>query len=559
MLNTDRLCINCMNDNGGEKICPLCGYDQATRNPSDALPAKFWLSERYMVGRPVLTNSEGISYTGWDNAENIPVIIREYFPAGAAVRNPDKTVSMVVGREFIFNEGLLEYIEINKKISECDYQAVMPVNAVFEENGTAYTVKPEVSGISLKEFLERNGGMLKWEQARPLFLPLIDGIIGLNDMGIIHGGISPESILVGRDGKLRIDGISISRIRRADSDMPSGLYSGYAAIEQYGVPDMHIDGYTDVYGIGATLFRVLIGIVPPAADERISNDELSIPAQFADELPRQVLVALANSLQVKPENRTATVEDFRNELVYGEMKQTPKAAASAGKKAEDGNENKPKKGNSSVKYAVIAAVCTILVFALIFGAITLLFDPFGLKGEKENSNINSGDISAPEVPMIGDVDPDVDTSIKYEVPDFTGNFFSQIEDMPEFKHFQVVIKGKDFSTQPKGAICKQSPEAGAQLEYGGTVEITISLGKLEVTVPNVTGLTKDQALVELLKKGFLYENIEVVDKYDADSKPDIIIGQEPNSGAEANTESKVRIYYNTYTGDEPSGDESKSE
>ena len=43
MLNTDRLCLGCMNDNGEADVCPICGYDAKTKNPKDALPTKFWI------------------------------------------------------------------------------------------------------------------------------------------------------------------------------------------------------------------------------------------------------------------------------------------------------------------------------------------------------------------------------------------------------------------------------------------------------------------------------------------------------------------------------------
>ena len=38
MVNTERLCPGCMNDNGGEKICPICGYNSAEHNGEDCLP-----------------------------------------------------------------------------------------------------------------------------------------------------------------------------------------------------------------------------------------------------------------------------------------------------------------------------------------------------------------------------------------------------------------------------------------------------------------------------------------------------------------------------------------
>ena len=80
MINTDRLCMGCMNDNGGEAVCSICGWDSSSKNDADKLPLRFVLSDRYTVGRVIKSNPESTVYMGYDNTENIPVIIREYFP-----------------------------------------------------------------------------------------------------------------------------------------------------------------------------------------------------------------------------------------------------------------------------------------------------------------------------------------------------------------------------------------------------------------------------------------------------------------------------------------------
>lgn len=68
----------------------------------------------------------------------------------------------------------MEFMDINRKISSSELPALIPVLSVFEENGTVYAVSQSLATITMAEFLQRNGGTLKWEQARPLFLPLID-------------------------------------------------------------------------------------------------------------------------------------------------------------------------------------------------------------------------------------------------------------------------------------------------------------------------------------------------------------------------------------------------
>ena len=122
MANIDRLCPGCMNDNGGEKICSICGYDQSANNENYCLPIKFLLSERYVIGKVVSADLEGITYIAWDNASDSSIHIKEYYPKGIAARNPDKTVSVVPGGEFYFNEGLIDFLEINKKfIASVDF------------------------------------------------------------------------------------------------------------------------------------------------------------------------------------------------------------------------------------------------------------------------------------------------------------------------------------------------------------------------------------------------------------------------------------------------------
>ena len=554
ILNTDRLCPGCMNDNGGEKICSICGYDKSKDNSSECLPINFLLSQRYIIGKALSHNNEGIIYIAWDTSANEAVHIKEYYPKSISTRNPDKTVSVIAGNEFFFNEGLLDFLEINKKLIASELPSVIAVHTAFEENGTVYAITPVISGITLQSFLERNGGSLRWEQARPLFLPLIDTVKGLHEMGIIHGGISPETIMVGRDGKLRLTGICIPRLRKASTDSPAELYNGYAAAEQYGKLDAAVDFYSDVYAISATLFRVIIGVVPPSAESRIISDSLSIPARFADELPRQVLVAIANGMQLEPKNRTDSIDTFKDELVYGETKENIRRVANnkaAQQKAKE-VEKQPKKAKiSGVKYAAISCGITAALFLVI--GIVLCFTVFkdDIFGSKDIMYNISDEVSVPEVASIGDVDPGAENSvILYQVPELSGKYYYQLEDIEFYERFKFSIKGKEYSDKyARGMICAQSVEAGKEVENETEIQVTISLGPKEIAVANVVGLDEMSAKMELLKQGFLYENIEVVEKYDTQKEPGMVLEQSPEYNEKVTAEAVIRIYVNSYEGD----------
>ena len=94
-MNTERICPGCMHDNGGEKICPVCGYNSVTENNGeDALKVKTILKQRYFIGKKLSVNSEGITYLGFDAAEGAVVDIKEYFPAGMSLRAADGSVAI---------------------------------------------------------------------------------------------------------------------------------------------------------------------------------------------------------------------------------------------------------------------------------------------------------------------------------------------------------------------------------------------------------------------------------------------------------------------------------
>jgi serine/threonine-protein kinase len=332
--------------------------------------------------------------------------------------------------------------------------------------------------------------------------------------------------------------------------MTPSIYEGYAACEQYGIDGLNIGTYTDVYGLCATIFRALIGSVPPAAVQRIENDAMTIPAKFAEELPHPVLAALANGLQVLPKNRTQNIEEFKNELVYGEIQSPAVKEKTAPAKNAKVSKKKATKAKDA-KYALISALCTVLAILLI--GVILIFTVFkdSVFNNKDNSSVYSTpSFNAPVVDSIGTVDSGVEDNVKlYPVPELKGKYFSEIIDNDEYEMFEFVLKDKAYSDNcPKGTVCDQSVDTGTQSPRDTKIEVTISLGPKEFAIANLKGMDEDSAKLELLKQGFLYENIKVLEKYDEDSEPNTVIEQSPKYGEKVNSEAVVEIYINSFKG-----------
>jgi serine/threonine-protein kinase len=298
-----------MKEIGDSKECPHCGFHADTPQIAPYLPIRTVLANRYLVGKLLEYNGDGATYMGLDLSTRSAINIREYFPEGIALRDP-KTLGVTANAENInlYNECLPSFAEMWRKLMRLSgLSALIKVQEVLEGNGTCYAITENVEGNSLREYLLRNNaGYISWEKARPLLMPVLSTLGTLHSSGIVHRGISPSTLIVAHDGKIRITGFSISPVRSARGELKSQLYQGYAAFEQYGFEGRQ-GTWTDIYGFGAVLYRTLIGTDPIDATERVTNDRLMVPGKFAEQLPAYVINGLVNALQIMPEDRTRTV------------------------------------------------------------------------------------------------------------------------------------------------------------------------------------------------------------------------------------------------------------
>ncbi len=556
MVDTRRLCMGCMNDNGGEKICPICGHNNLQDNSQQHLAVGSWLNaNRYLVGKVIESGADGVTYIGWDNDLNAIVNIREYFPDNIAVRSQDRmTVNAAEEKGLAFNRGIKEFYELHTALSKFpSISAILQVVDVFEANGTVYAVSNTVSGITLKAFLLRNGGALKWEQVRPLFMRVLTTLSELHGKGIVHRAISPETIIVGRDGRLRLTGFSIKDARMDHTEFTSQLQPGYAAPEQYGYDNKDSDQSSDIYALGAVIFRCLIGTTPPDSKERIISDHMSIPAKITETVPKQILSVIANSMKIDPEARIPSADHIKT--VFESV--AISATSETSNEKETSSNKKAPKLNDSKRYAIIASSITAGVFLVIMAVIMIAFGNKIFKtDDKETSSVSS--VAPPVVSKVGDVDENVaaDPEVKkYAVPDYKGKTYAEVMHTPELSEkFDIVITGKTYSDSVKrGEICGQTVEAGKEVVKDTEVGVYISLGPSSVAMPDIMGKTEQEAYITLLEYGFLPTNINFMDKYDDTASPDSVLsvsletGTVLKAGSSVSLDDALVIYINSYT------------
>lgn len=576
MINPNNLCPGCMNEKVSDGKCPICGYNpEESVNPSLLAPGSM-LDARYCVGKMLEQNGEGVTYLGFDTVTATTVNIREFFPTGLCERDSDgTTVLMLSGSEYSYNDALVKFIELSRELFKLnELPALFDVLDVRESNNTAYRITRAVPGISLREFLMRNGGALKWDQARSLFAPLAASISALHKAGIVHRGISPDTLIVGKDGKLRLNGFCIQECRTAKSALTSQLFPGFAAVEQYGAAGTQ-GPWTDIYAFAATIYRTLVGNPPPEATARLQDDNMTIPAKINRETPKAVLEALANALQVLPNDRTQNIDDMRYGLSVSSAQvtaptasaaRTAKPSAVAESSAQKATADTKKKNNTGKMYGLVAGIVTTFLLAIVIVFILWILGIIG--GDDDTSDLPSDNGLGSVSQNINSQEPSSKLEItdtgKLELVSFIGRMYTDVSTDSNYKDdIKFKIVSKEYSEEYyAGQIINQSPKAGEVVEIGTTVEVVVSLGPSTTNMIDVRGFDRDSALLELVKAGFSYQNIVFEEKYDEEATPGVVIQTDPEPNLRISMDTKITLIVNSFAGhivDPPTGGSGSSD
>ncbi len=568
-MNIDDLCMGCMNENKTGGPCPVCGYSGELVNPNALMP-KTRLKDRYIVGKALDYNGEGITYIGYDLKNDMAVNIREYFPVGHCERSQSR-VLINQGDELDFNKTLLNFLELNKTLYGLNgLSALFNTLDIFEENNTAYCVNERLRGLPLREYLPRSGGTLKFDAVKALFSPLVSSVQTLHDAGIVHAGISADTLVVCRDGRLRLSGFCVRDARVKGGFLTPQLFPGYAAIEQYGSMGS-VGPWTDVYGIAATIYRTFTGNAPLEAPQRMNDDNLSIPRHIAESLPRNILEMLLMALQVLPEDRIQSAGELRTYFTSAAIQMRNAVKNEENGDDEDGEyeeeeedrgrgEKKKKKGSGGKKYGLIAGLITAAVLLIAGGLIWFFFvrEGDGRTGGKMpdlSTDESSSTVSVSAVESGEDTDP---------LPRFVGQLYADIlENLDYTDNYKFEIVNKEYSNNVSaGYVIKQDPEPNTPVAEGATVKLYISLGPKTIAVPNLVGCTEDEAKIKLFEAGFPSTSIQFAEKYDDDKSPSVVIemsngkGDKVSAGTRVSPDERLIIYINSYDGgdDEDSSD-----
>ncbi len=531
-MSEQKLCYGCMEPLGEGKVC-ACGYDQSTPAAENRLKPGTVLHERYLIGKELESNGEGITYIAFDKTVGCKVLVREYLPAQICSRAADSTLVNVEYDHLAQYKALMaEYTELNKALARLrSLSHLNPALDLISENNTTYAVFEYLEGRTLLEYLKENAGELSWNTVRRIFPPLFTSLSLLHNAGVLHRGISPETIYVTDKGELKLRGFCISAVRTNDTELDAELFDGYAAPEQY-FADRQQGTWTDVYGICAVLYRILTGCRATDANARQDFDNLIPPNDMNPHVPEKVSDAIMKGLELDGQKRIQTVTDlvtllFEDIGTDGEEKanatmqfrpsDAQNAALNAAARRHEGHrpeqipqqpvrnvKPKPQQKEPTVLERIRAPFLVAVLFLLIVGIVIYAFIQIM---KSQNGNSTPGTTGTGWTSVNDNVESgltsDTTRGPEYNayMPKLVGmNYPIKRDEMASFVNMEAEYVFSE--TVPKDQIIWQEIEEGAPFVSGSTVKVKVSRGTSLIEIPEYYGYRLQTYLDKLEELGF---------------------------------------------------------
>ncbi|WP_051471110.1 Stk1 family PASTA domain-containing Ser/Thr kinase [Patulibacter minatonensis] len=405
-------------------------------------------------------------------------------------------------------------------------------------DGIPYMAMELVDGVTLKDVI-RDQAPLDPIKTIDQISQVLDALRYAHKRGLVHRDIKPQNVLVGPDGDLKVADFGIARAVDDLQMTQTGMIVGtahYLSPEQ--ASGQPITPSADLYAVGVVLFEMLTGRMPFDGDQPVAialkhvNEDPPALSIVNPEIPADLEYVVLKAMSKQPEDRFEDAEEFvaalqavRHRIVSGApvpaqpalaaanaaaLAQQPTGgwlqpaagmAVPAGVSPEDAREAAEARKRRNWTIAIVGGLATVVVLALI-GYLAF--------GRMET------------------------------VPNVKDRTFEAARQTLESRGFKVVQDQAQASTSvPRGRVIEQSPGARKKVRRGTEVRLVVSSGPQAATVPNVAGLSLDDAKAKLRESGFTrFTDARASNETISAGR---VIGTSPSANASADTRESIVI------------------
>ncbi|MEV5978753.1 Stk1 family PASTA domain-containing Ser/Thr kinase [Streptomyces sp. NPDC052114] len=410
-----------------------------------------------------------------------------------------------------------------------------------------YIVMEYVDGSTLRELLH-SGRKLLPERAMEMTIGILQALEYSHRNGIVHRDIKPANVMLTRNGQVKVMDFGIARAM-GESGMTMTQTAAVIGTAQYLSPEQakgeQVDARSDLYSTGCLLYELLtvrppfVGDSPVAVAYQHVREEPQAPSVFDGEITPEMDAIVLKALTKDPDYRYQSADEMRADIEAcldgqpvaataamgavgyggpddqqtamlrpqngGQTSMMPPVNPDDGYGYDEGRGRRQKKSNASTWLLVLAGVL-VLVGAILIGK-------WAFSG-------GGGDDST-------------------KAPNFVGEKLDRAKESAENVGLKLEIgKREPCAKYPKGVVCDQDPAADSEIKKGETVTVTVSTGSPKIMVPDVQGLSFDEAEKLLNDKGF--SNIEQKTE-ESDRTAGKVIAQDPEGDTKAEKSATITL------------------
>lgn len=324
MVERKHVCMNCMQDMGQYDMCAYCGWADGTRAKElYHLTPRTILMNRYEIGMAIGFGGFGVIYHAWDIELGTQVAVKEYYPNGLVNRVPGQAYVVVYSgsRREQFDYGKERFLAEARTMAKFSQHAnIVNVYDYFEANNTAYIVMEYMDGISLKDYLKKMGGKVSPAAALEIIRPVMEALKAIHAEGVVHRDISPDNIFILKNGQVKVLDFGAARLSVGDEEKTLSvvLKPGYAPPEQYRSKSRQ-GPFTDIYALGATLYRMLTGMAPEESVDRLVDDQIVLPSTINPEIDKKLENIILKAMAINAALRFKSIEEMEKALYSDEL------------------------------------------------------------------------------------------------------------------------------------------------------------------------------------------------------------------------------------------------
>ena len=430
---------------------------------------------------------------------------------------------------------------------------IVNVYDVGEEQGIHYIVMELVEGITLKNYIERKG-KLTIKEATSIGIQVSMGLEVAHNNEIVHRDIKPQNIMISKDGKVKVMDFGIAKAATSETIASNAMGSVH-----YTSPEQARGGYSDaksdIYSLGIVMFEMVTGRVPFDGETTVAvavkhlQEEMPSPKIYCPELPislEKIIYKCTEKIAAKRySNMAELIADLKQSLQTPDVDfikaiDVDEAAKTVMITKEDLNQIKketgriqlPEEEEESYKFNddydndyddddyddddddddyddddMDPRMEKIMTIGGIVAAIIILIMIIMLAGKIFGFGLFKGDSDKKEEPQ--QVEEVVAETV--EMIDVRGLSYEDAKTALNKIGLGIVSAGSEETEDYEdGQIMKQSVKPKIAVEKNSTIEVIVAVKKVElVTIPDITGQTKEDAKYRLEQEGFVVDYTEV--------------------------------------------------